>query len=79
MPVMSDTDRILEAIGTLTQQISNLEHELAGLRNDVQHMNAGQELSKKKWTNWSSSSTPLWLNWQSSAPGETIRRGGSAW
>lgn len=74
---MNDTDRILEAIGSLTQQVSNLECEMAGLRADVQHVGAGQELSKKKSMTLSGSSTGHWSNWRSSAPGETIRRGSS--
>lgn len=73
---MNDTDRILEAIGTLTQQIGNLESELTGMRSDVQHIGAGQELSKKKLTASKSSYMPPSLSWPGFESGGKTRYGG---
>ena len=48
--MVSDTDRILEAIGALTQQMVNLESEMAGLRADVRQMAISEDAAKKKLT-----------------------------
>lgn len=76
---MNDTDRILEAISILRQQIANLECEFAGLRTDVQQIAATNDLAKKKWPELNGSYMTPWSNWRLSAPGAAPRRKLSGW
>lgn len=68
---MTDTDRILEALNVLTQQIANVECELAGVRADIQHIGVGQDNTKKKLTTWNDNYTPPSWRLPASAPGAT--------
>lgn len=74
-----DTDRILEAIGTLTQQINNLEYEMAGLRSDVRQMAISNEDAKKKSMSLSDDYTMPWLSLRDFARGAAARRRGKRW
>lgn len=75
----NDTEHILEAIDALSQQMTNLEKEMCGLREDVQQMAIGEDIAKKKWTPSSASYMTPWLNWSSCVPGESPRRNGRHW
>jgi Tfp pilus assembly protein PilO len=76
---MNDTARILEAFDVLTQQMTNLQTEMTGLRADVRSMALSEDAAKKKWMPSSENCTTPWSSWHDSVRGERSRIGGRHW